>query len=58
VRAAAPYFRATACSLLRALHSNSNIDLTQFPGDMLPASRIFRAAAILLRNLHSCAGMR
>ncbi len=40
-----------ACRLLRMLHSNNDIALTQFPGDMQLASGIFRAAAILLHDL-------
>ena len=39
-----------ACRMLHTLYSNSVIALTQFPGDMPPASRTFRAAVFLLHN--------
>jgi hypothetical protein len=58
VRATAPQLSDIACRLLHMLHSYSVIALTQFPGDMPPASRIFRAAATLTLHLHSGAGMR
>jgi hypothetical protein len=58
VRATALQLSDIACRLLHTLHSYSVIALTQFPGDMPPTSRIFRAAAILTLYLHSGAGMR
>ncbi len=58
MRATAPQLSDIACRFFRTLHSNSIIALTQFPGDMPPTSRTFRAAAILPHNLHSGARMR
>ena len=58
MRATAPQLSDIACRLFRTLRSNSIIALTQFPGDMPPTSRTFRAAAILPHNLHSGARMR
>ena len=58
MRATAPQLSDIACRFSRTLHSNSIIALTQFPGDMPPTSRTFRAAAILPHNLHSGARMR
>jgi hypothetical protein len=46
VRATALQLSDIACRILHTLYSNSVIALTQFPGDMPPASCIFRAAVI------------
>jgi hypothetical protein len=56
VRATAPQLSDIACRLLHTLHINSVIALTQFPGDMPPASCILRAADLLLRNI-ACAAL-